>query len=81
MTYTRKVKLDWCPKIEAIPGIQKIRVATGSFMGTTRFECAGELSIYCAVQLVRDVRRALRKIRDEETAKLATAVTEAEGGL
>lgn len=44
-------------------------------------QMTGELSVYCAVQLVRDLRRALRKIRDEETARLNQAVQNAEGDL
>jgi hypothetical protein len=78
--YTRKVRLEWTPKVQTISG-QKIRVETGSWHGETRYEATGELSIHCAVQLVRELRRALRKIRDEETARLEQAVTDAEGGL
>ena len=78
--YTRKVSLEWTAKVQTISG-QRIRIETGSWKGETRYEATGELSIYCAVQLVRDLRRALRKIRDEETARLAQAVTDAEGSL
>lgn len=81
MSYTRKIKLVFSPKVEAVPSLQKVRVSTGSWMGKTQYACAGDLSVYCAVQLVRELRRALRRIRDEETAKLANAVTDAEGGL
>lgn len=79
--YTRKVELIFSPEVEALPSVQKISIKTGSFKGVTRYECAGQLSVYCATNLIRNLRRALRKIRDEETAKLNNAVTEAEGSL
>ena len=79
--YTRKVDLVWSPEVLAVPSTQKIQIKTGSWKGETRYECTGELSVYCATNLIRNLRRALRKIRDDETAKLNNLVTEAEGSL
>ena len=78
---TRRVNLHWSPEIEALTKSQKIRVKTGSYHGSTKFECTGEMSIYCATQMIRDLRRALRKIRDDETAKLNAQVNRAEAPL
>ena len=76
---TTRVALVRTPKIST--SWQTIIVETGSMRGLQIFECRGELSTWCATQLIRDLRRALRKIRDEEIAKLNLAVTEAEGQL
>jgi hypothetical protein len=45
------------------------------------FQVHGELSIECARELVKNLRRAMRKIRDESHDRLSRAVTEAEGPL
>lgn len=79
--YTRKVALVWSPKVEVFSQTQTIRLITGSWKGQTRYECQGDLHLHCAVHLVRELRRAIRKIRDDETAKLAEAVANAEGNL
>lgn len=79
--YTRKVALVWSPEVEAMASAQKIKLTTGSWKGETRWECTAEMSVYCAVSLIKKLRAALRKIRDEETAKLVNAVTDAEGPL
>lgn len=78
---TRNLKMVFSPDVDADTWNHKIRVKTGGWSGNTKNQMTGELSVYCAVQLVRDLRRALRKIRDEETARLNQAVQSAEGDL
>lgn len=78
---TRNLKMVFSPNVEANTYSRKITIKTGSHSGSTINRMTGELSVYCAVQLVRDLRRALRKIRDEETARLNQAVQNAEGDL
>lgn len=76
---TRKVHMQWSPSV-SVSG-QSIKVESGSWAGKTRYECGGELDIWCAAYLVRELRRALRKIRDEEYSKLNGQVNRAEGEL
>lgn len=78
---TRNLKMVFSPDVDADTRNHKIRVKTGGWSGNTKNQMTGELSVYCAVRLVRDLRRALRKIRDEETARLNQAVQSAEGDL
>ena len=59
----------------------QIIVETGAFAGNTKYKMRGELSPECAADLIRRLRRALRKIRDDETARLNKAVQDAEGDL
>ena len=78
---TRNLEMVFSPGVDADTWNHKIRVKTGGWSGNTKNRMTGELSVYCAVQLVRDLRRALREIRDEETARLNKAVQDAEGDL
>ena len=78
---TRNLKMVFSPDVDADTWNHKIRVKTGGWSGNAKNQMTGELSVYCAVQLVRDLRRALREIRDEETARLNQAVQSAEGDL
>lgn len=78
---TRNLEMVFGPTVEANTYSRKVIVRTGSWSGSTINRMTGELSVYCAVRLVRDLRRALRKIRDEETARLNQAVQSAEGDL
>lgn len=74
--YLRKVDLCWTPEVTVSD--QTIKLKTGSWAGATKFECTGELSVYCAASLVKKLRRALRQIRDSETARLAQVVNDAD---
>lgn len=78
---TRNLEITLMPKVEANAYSRTIRVETGGYSGMTRNQMHGELSVNCAVRLVRELRRALRKIRDDETARLNQAVQSAEGDL
>jgi len=79
MTYRRNVELNFSPVVEVLG--QSITITTGSYMGKTRYECKGELSLYCAQRLVVELRKALRQIRDAETRKLNAIVEQAERAL
>lgn len=78
---TRNLQITFTPNIEAKTYSKTIKVTTGSWSGKTINNMTGELSVFCAVELIRNLRRALRKIRDEETARLNQAVQNAEGDL
>ena len=78
---TRNLEMTFGPKVEANSYARTITVETGSWSGKTINKMKGEMSIYCAVRLIRDLRRALRQIRDEEAARLNRAVQNAEGDL
>lgn len=80
-TRTRNLKIIFTPKVEAKSYSQTITVTTGSWSGKTMNSMTGEMSVHCAAQLIRNLRRALRQIRDEEIARLNQAVQSAEGDL
>lgn len=77
--YNRKVKLAWSPQVTIRE--RQVVVTSGGQQGATRYECTGELSCYCAEQLILELRKALRKIRDDETARLNGCVSRAEAAL
>lgn len=46
-----------------------------------RFTAEGEMEMHCARNLIRDLRLAMRRVRDEAIARLNKAVADAEGPL
>lgn len=75
----RNLPMDWSPKVEAHSYSHKITVSTGCYRGHTRYQFSGDLSIECATNFIRALRRALRAIRAESTERLQRAVEDAEG--
>lgn len=49
--------------------------------GSVEYSCSKILDPHLAVHLIRELRRGLRKIRDEKSAMLARCVENAEGTL
>lgn len=78
---TRNLKMMFSPIVSVSSDGRQIIVKTGGWSGETTNRMTGALDVWCAVHLVRELRRALRKIRDEETARLNRAVQNAEGDL
>jgi hypothetical protein len=80
----RKLPLHFTPQVE-VSGFNII-VKTGCFgvrskktgSYTVEYEFRGELSLHCAARLVKELRKALRKVRDIETINLNWHVTDAE---
>jgi len=80
-TRTIKIPLTWLPQVEAQVYGQKVQIKTGAYPNTTRFECTGELSVNSTVRLIKELRKALRAIRDHQINAMNRAVTDAEGPL
>lgn len=78
---TRNIKAEWTPEVDALVYSRVIRVKTGGWSGETRNVVTGELSVSCAVELIRNLRKAVRQIRDYQVATLNNAVDRAEGPL
>lgn len=70
-----------CPDVTAWTHSQKVIVQAGGFAGKVEFLVKGELSVNCAKNLIRELRKALRQIRDETRERLDKAVSDAEGPL
>lgn len=82
MLRIRKInhRLLWIPKVE-VKGTATIRITTGTRPGAAILTCTQDLDMWAASQLVREIRRAMRQIRDDETARLLSCVNRAEGEL
>ena len=72
----RNLALEWTPEVK-VSG-RDIVVTTGIFKGGTRWECKGELSIWCAAHLVKELRKAMRQIRRDQMQQMNSAIEEAE---
>jgi hypothetical protein len=81
MTRKRNLKLSHVSKVEALVYDDKIKVEVFARAGATEFTCTGELELWCATNLIRQLRTALRKVRDEKKRMLDQAVENAEGPL
>lgn len=77
----RNLKLSHVQKVEAMVYDDKVKIQVFARAGSVEWTCTGELDMYCATRLVRDVRKAMRRVRDEKTAILNGCVQEAEGPL
>ena len=77
----RNLKLVFAPTVRTSTAGQSMTIITGCRSGSVRWNVTGELAVWCAVQLIRDLRKGLRRIKDEETKRLADAITQAEGEL
>ena len=75
-TKHRNIDLEWTP--EVIVAGREIVVTTGVYRGNTRYKCKGELSMWCAARLVKELRKAMRQIRREQLASLNDAISDAE---
>lgn len=81
-TYKRKIKLVWTPEVAAGNEYDRnIKVNTGTWVGKTRIECTGELSMSCTKTLIRNLRRALKETAAQVIAHAQRQVDEAEGPL
>ncbi len=78
---TRNIKLEWSPEVHARVYSRRIDVKTGGYAGQTKYVATGELSVGCAVELIRKLRAGLREIRDYQARTLNAAVDRAEGPL
>lgn len=79
MTRRRNLKLSHVSKVEALVYDDKVAVEVFARTGGIEWTCKGQLEMWCAVKLVKDLRRAMRKVRDEKSAMLKHQVEEAEG--
>lgn len=79
MANKRKCQVNETPAVQTF-GTKLILSASG-WSGKTQVNVRGEMSMYCASQLVRNLRRAMRSIRDDEIRRLNDAVNSAEGPL
>ena len=77
----RNLPMEFTPQVEGSYYGQLITVVTGCHRAGTEYKFKGSLSPECAAELVRNLRRALRKIRDDSANRLNRAVTSAEGDL
>lgn len=75
----RNLPMRKTPTLE-VHGLE-ITITTGALVGGTEYTFRGELNVWCAVDLTRKLRKALREIRDEQVRQLNHAVTHAEEPL
>lgn len=69
------------PQVTAETYGQKVLIKASGWAGTHMFEAQARMEVHCVRNFIRDLRRALRQIRDETTQRLAKAVDDAEGPL
>lgn len=77
----RNLKLSYVRTVEGLVYDDKVKVEVFARTGDTEWTCTGELDFWCAAKLIRDLRAALREVRDGKTALLNGAVNQAEGPL
>lgn len=78
---TRRFAMEFTPKVTPCASQDVVIVTTGEWRHGVKFEMTGKLSMWCAAQLVRELRRAMRQVRDQKTATLNECVNNAEGAL
>jgi hypothetical protein len=76
----KPLDLTHIPKVETTYD-DHVRITTGGFQDGQPWVASGALSVYCARNLILNLRIALRKIRDERTAQLKMVVEDAEKPL
>jgi hypothetical protein len=79
--YPRKIQATLCPKVTAHSEGKRVEVLTGGFQGAQRYDVTCNMSIYTARELILNLRKALREIRDDNIRSLNGAVAEAEKPL
>lgn len=75
------IELTDCPSVETLAYSQQVIVTTGGWCNDHPFTAKGKLSVTCAKNLIRELRKALHRIRDETRERLDKAVSDAEGPL
>jgi hypothetical protein len=75
------LRLTFNPKCAVNAYRQTITIETGFWSGPNQITARGELSVYCATNLIRELRKGLRQIRDENQLQLEHAIAQAEGPL
>jgi hypothetical protein len=70
-----------CPTLEVRAHAQQIVVKSGVWVDGGKVEIRGTLEVHCARNLILELRRGLRQIRDETRQRLDKAVEVAEGAL
>lgn len=74
------VKATVTPEVTPLYCEQKVRIASGGYAEPGgRWYVQGDLSPECTAKLIRNLRLALRQIRDVRVEELNKAVTSAEG--
>lgn len=76
---TRNIPLTHSPDVTHDSYAGKITIVSGSWSGSTRNVCRGDLDVYCAAVLIRKLRRALRDIRSEQLQRMYSVIADAEG--
>jgi hypothetical protein len=75
------LEAQWNPDVVGNCYSEHITIKSGLWQGKQRVEVHMELSVYAAAELVRGIRKELRRIRDDKTAMLTAALNKAEGPL
>jgi hypothetical protein len=75
----RKMPLTRTPVVEAKLYDRKVTIMTGTLKGDTLWTCKGEMDLWCAVDLIKKLRKAVRNIRDFQHKDTDDAVSSAEG--
>lgn len=77
----RNLKLSHVQKVEPQIYADKIRVQVLGRSTGIEWTCTLELDFYSAARIIRDMRKALRQVRDGKSALLNAAVEHAEEPL
>lgn len=75
------LKVTSTPEVEAKCYSQVVAIRASGWCGKDQFRIYAELEPHCARNLILELRKALRKIREETCARLQKAVADAEGPL
>jgi hypothetical protein len=79
--YPRKIQATFCPKVAAESESKRVFVSTGGFQGRQQYKITCSMSVYTARELILNLRKALREIRDDNVRSLNATVSEAEKPL
>lgn len=79
--YPRNIKANFCPEVSTDCMAQRVVVTTGGFKGLQRYNVTADMSVTTAKNLILNLRKALREIRDVNIQRLNAAVAAAEAEL
>jgi hypothetical protein len=73
--------LNFVKEVHANSYQQRVTIHVKGFDGVADFDAEGTLETHCVRNLILDLRRALRQIRDESAKRLDSQVADAEKPL
>ena len=72
------LKVNFVKEVYANSYNQTVSITAEGFDGTRNFLIVGTLQTHCVRELILDLRKALRQVRDETRKRLDNHVTESE---